>query len=311
MDAILQVLTWMAMMVAGVAITLAFWIVLFLLYFYVPLGWRKLTGRSEPPSVARTATGARLRGRMRRLARPTLLLTPARTPGFSKLGGKPELPADVDWPAGVKTPRAFLAQLDLAVVRAADGPDWLPAEGRLFAFYDDERLGFADTVTVLFSLDAPSQARTWPPDLASKMRFPERRAEFLRLTSTPSLDWLGVDLRELDVEDDELDQLSDLPEEPFGDELQHRIGGYPSEIQEAQMALECEHLARGLPHDASEEVPPAIARAAKSWRLLLQIDSDPALKMNWGDAGRLYVFIREKHALAGDFSRAVTLWQTY
>ena len=257
-------------------------------------------------------TAARILSRMRRKRQTTLLLTPTQSPGFSKLGGQPELPSDTAWPEAGGAPRAFLAQLDLTDVKAAGGPDWLPEAGRLYAFVDINGAGLADYVRVIHSLEPGADAAAWPEGLPQKLRFPERRAGFLALPSTPSLDWLGIDVREIDVSDEELDTLSDTPAEPFGDELQHRIGGYPSEIQETRMALECEHLARGLPSPSwDEEIPPAIDRASKSWRLLLQIDSDPALKMNWGDAGRLYVFIREKHATAADFSRTVTLWETH
>jgi uncharacterized protein YwqG len=276
---------------------------------YIHLAIDRAKRRKRRANGQRSSMASHVRGRMTRMARPTLLLTPTREPRFSKLGGEPELPPSLDWPAGEKEPRAFLAQADLAEVHAAGGPDWLPDNGRMYAFYDDYRAGFSDYVRILFSTDPAGPAMTTPSGVATKLRFPERRADFLALRSLPSLDWLGIDPRELD-DDEAWDELSSLSDEPFGDELQHRIGGYPSEIQEEQMALSCEYLARALVWKG-EEVPPAIERASKTWRLLLQIDSDPALKMNWGDGGRLYVFIREKHARAGDFSKTVTLFQCY
>lgn len=285
---------------------LAVLICLALLYLFIQQVGGRIVGRkAEPPG---SDTG-RLRGLMRRMARPTLLLAPTQASVFSKLGGNPELPMGLGWPEGEKGPRAFLAQIDLAEVRANGGPDWLPAEGRLYAFYDDLRGGAADQVRILSPTEPPEPPVEPPPALAARWRFPERRAAFLPFRSIPSLDWLGVDLTELDVSDEELDELSEAPDRPFGDELQHRIGGYPSEIQSTRMAVECEYLARGLKPE--HEPPPNILRASKSWRLLLQIDSDPALKMNWGDAGRLYVFVRQKHAEAGDFSKTVTLSQGY
>lgn len=273
----------------------------------VLLRLKRSTPRGQAHNTKRTAL---IRGRMNRLAQPTLLLIAARRPGFSKLGGNPELPEGSPWPAGVGSPRSFLAQVDFTDARAAGGPDWLPEDGKIYAFYDDRRLGFSDLVQIVYSREPPEIGASPPAGVPAKLRFPERRVEFLRLRSIPSLDWLGIDVGELD-DDVDLDELADLPNEAFGDELQHRIGGYPSEIQDEQMALSCERLRRGLdPHDG-EEPTPALLRASKAWRLLLQIDSDPALKMNWGDSGMLYTFVREQDARAGDFSKTVTLFQCY
>lgn len=249
---------------------------------------------------------------MKRAARRTLLLVPTSEKVFSKLGGDPELPSEAAWPVVDTGPRAFLAQLDLAEVRAGDGPEWLPETGRLYFFYAESLAGDRNLVRVLHSDEPSGPPVEPPPGLNRNLRFPERRNGFLKMTSIPSLDWLGVDVREIDVSDEELDELADAPMATFGHELQHRIGGYPAEIQESRMPLECEHMARGLPDPVYDaEVPPAIERACREWRLLLQIDSDPALGMNWGDVGRLYVFIRERHARAGDFAKTVSLWQTY
>ena len=267
-----------------------------------------ITPNARPPSAS-SSDASRLRGRMRRLARPTLLLVPSAAAGFSKLGGDPELPDGVAWPEVRGRPCAFLAQVDLAALQRHATLDWLPDAGLIQAFVDPEGYGFADQVQVHLG-EGPAGGPRSPP--ARGLRFPEQHVGFQRYTSLPSLDWLGVDVAEADLSESDLDELADLPGEPFGDEIQHRIAGYPSEIQDEQMAVSCELIRRGLPpaHEGTE-ITPAILRASKAWRLLLQIDSDPALKMNWGDGGRLYVFVREQDAKAGDFAGTITLSQSY
>lgn len=268
-----------------------------------------MKGRGRRRKRSGPSEFGRVRGRMTRAALPTLLMTPAKSPGFSKLGGDPQLPSGAAWPTSDRGPRAFVAQIDLEAVRGQGGPEWLGDEGCLYAFVDEEGYGFADQVRVIRTCEPPGRA-VRPPTPANV--FPERHVAFESYASIPSLNWLGIDLVELDVSDDELDALSGLPDGPFADKIQHRIGGYPSEIQDEQMAISCELMRRGLPSDfEGTEITPAIMRASKQWRLLLQIDSDPALKMNWGDGGRLYVFIREKDALNGDFSQTVTVSQSY
>jgi hypothetical protein len=251
-----------------------------------------------------------LAARIKRLVRPTVLLVPAAEPGFSKLGGDPELPSELEWPAGYERPRTFLAQIDFAELGPQSQVDWLPQEGRMYAFYDPDGHGLPDVVRVLYSVEPVGSPAPTPPWV--RWRFPERRVAFKALSSAPSLDWLGLDGSEIDADEDEFESLERLADAPPPDDVQHRIGGYPNEIQPERMWLSCEHLARGLPEPSwDEDIPPAVERAARTWRLLLQIDSDPALKINFGDGGRLYVFIRERHARQGDFSRTVALWQTY
>ena len=251
--------------VAAVAVGMG---VLLTMHWFVGLT-RSNARRATPPS----GDAPRLRARMRRLVRPTLLLVPSTEAGASKLGGDPDLPNGVAWPQVRGRPRAFVAQIELAAAQQVAPLDWLPAVGMLQAFVDLEGHGFADQVQVLFHPSLPGEGPTAP---ARAVQFPERRVAFKRFASLPSLDWLGVDLAEADLSDDELDDLSGLPSAPEG-----------------------------------TEITPAILRASKAWRLLLQIDSDPGLEMNWGDGGRLYVFVREQDSRAGDFSRTVTLSQSY
>lgn len=262
--------------------------------------------RALPPS----AESVRILGQMKAMAAPTLMMRTSESPGFSKLGGEPDLPPGIEWPVGPLGPMGFLLQIDLRAAREAGGPDWLPAEGSLWAFLDD-RWGDPDQVRVLYG---PPGARTpTPPPIGVRRarRYRERFVDFSAHQSCPSLDWMGADVRRIEVSDEERDRLAELFGD-LGDAPHHRIGGYPEEIQEINMPVAAECAVQGLDYATLAEPPPEDLReAAGHWRLLFQIDYDSDLKMKWGDGGHIYVLIREADAWSGDVSRTVTLSDTY
>jgi|UPI00083A897E hypothetical protein len=277
--------------------------VVVLLYERLRIAFRK----SAPKITLDPAEVSKLRARIARMARPALSLGPAPSPAFSKIGGRPELASDVSWPVGEEGPLAFVAQIDLEAVKSEIGFDWLPEEGRIYLFFDDERNGLADCGKIIFTRAAPGPEANPPQPLPKHRRFDERRVNFRRFTSLPSEDWLGEEW----PSGLSLGEGATLEEATFGDDPDHRVGGYPSEIQASQMFLECEYLHRGLTLDYRAPVPDDLLQASRQWRLLLQIDSDPALKMNWWDGGRLYVFARTRDVKRGDFSKTVTITQTH
>jgi uncharacterized protein YwqG len=49
---------------------------------------------------------------------------------------------------------------------------------------------------------------------------------------------------------------------------------------------------------------------ARQWKLLAQINNDPAADMRWGDFGALYWFIRPDDLERRRFDAAMFAWQT-
>jgi len=68
------------------------------------------------------------------LVQPTRSSSRAQPVGASRLGGLPELPSDLDWPVESGVPMMFIAQIDLASVRAEAGESALPPSGYLWFF---------------------------------------------------------------------------------------------------------------------------------------------------------------------------------
>lgn len=262
---------------------------------------RRPPPKAQAPSGRATGDPEQIARRVVEMAAPSLRLLPAQDLGFSKMGGDPDLPTGVEWPQGAEGPFGFLLQIDLAEAHRHGGPDWLPPSGALYAFRDD-RWGYADQVRILHAPDGERAPRSPPADVPRTWRHPQRPVTLAPETSLPSLLWLGEEVVGLDPQHPAWSLIPDLPCAPGP---RHQLGGYPDEIQDEWLPMVCEFESRGLSYRHGQHIPPGLEEASESWRLLLQIDSDDRLKMNWGGGGMLYVFVREEDARSGDFSRTV------
>lgn len=236
--------------------------------------------------------------------------------GSSRLGGAPDLPPDTAWPRHEGAPLSFIAQLDLAGLRASLGRDAdlladLPPTGLLsfFALVDDStgyglvhedrgsyRVLHHDTTTV-------------PVPLPAEL---EQEARLKPLAVAAMADWTPAPYESAVVEeilgaaeddgglDDDVDVADYL--EAMGDDEdldlppRHRFLGNPDQIQ-GDLGWEAADEAGGDPGD---------------WRLLLQVDSDEdSLGVDWGDVGRLYWLIREDDLRAQHWDRVQLIGQCY
>jgi uncharacterized protein YwqG len=265
--------------------------------------WRRLFGRRPPaqvdesvsPKVAETIAALKARGE-------ACLRLVGGEDGGSRLGGVPDMAGA--WPRYEGRPLCCVAQLDLAEIRSASGPEWLPDQGRLLFFYELEHGSWglyakdAGSAVVIHENGFPVVA-TEPDDLPYEARFPAYPVSFRRGISYPTEERLVVDWGRLNVAStDALEEaLADLaPAAPM-----HQIGGYPCPVQSDSMEAECHDIARrlGQPSDVAD------------WRLLLQLDTDDDAGMMWGDVGSLYFWIRQQDARAGDFSKIWMILQCH
>jgi uncharacterized protein YwqG len=269
---------------------------------------------AQDPATATRAVIAALRP----LAVRAVVLEQANRPAVCRLGGSPRLPASTAWPDRKGRPLSFIAELDLAALRAVGGPDWLPASGFLHLFFDtgEEPWGFDpadhDGWKILLTDGVAAGTHPHPPGLSrdqvfqpvllagrSALTYPTTE----RLTLSPEVG------RAFDFETVQAFMDADL-----GDGPRHQVGGFPSPIQSDGMELEAQLASNGVymggPDSYSDERIAALEPGAADWRLLLQIDSDDAAGIMWGDTGTLYVWVREQDARMGDFSRVWMIVQS-
>ncbi len=254
--------------------------------------------------------------------------------GSSKIGGKPDLPADFVWPEfeGIdyrddsvkRRPLAFLAQINLKDVADYDQEELLPKTGLLSFFYEVTAMpwGFdgahGDGARVYyFSENETLVPITLPEDLEEGI-LPECTVAFSPHISLPSYEsfaeldetkTLGDEVFEdWDAYDECCETMGYDPDE-MGDRT--KLLGYPDLIQNP-MEEECEMIARG--HycgdsegyaKVTEEEKEDIKRKAKDWRLLFQMGTvaTEGYELMFGDCGHIYFWIRKEDLLSRRFDR--------
>lgn len=241
----------------------------------------------------------------------------AMVPGVSRLGGSPDLPPDVPWPADSDgTPLSFIAQLDMRQMAAHDTEGILPGAGLLSFFYaaaSQRAWGFDPADRGAWAVihtpgGTAARPREAPAAVPARGRFAA-----VGLSADPELTfvpWESFAAGSLAMTREEICVYAGIL--PSGDPVIHRLLGHPDPVQ-GDMQLECQLAANGVYcGDASSSRDPRAARlrpGAADWRLLLQVDSQDEAGMMWGDVGRLYYWIRQDDLTAGRWERTWLILQ--
>lgn len=233
------------------------------------------------------------------------------TPGASKIGGHPDLPARTAWPTFKGQPQSFLAQIQLAEVQGFEASGLLPPQGMLWFFYDASQQTYGeqpqdrDGWRILFSAVPPArlQRLATPANLPATSLFsacaltPKNE---LTLALQPELDIPGFDWS--DEEQQAYEQMLELLRKPAELALpHHRLLGYPDTIQD-DMRVQCQLVSKGI----TDSEDPRVARlqvGANDWLLLLQLDTDANAHMRWANNGMLYYWIKQADLQARRFEQ--------
>lgn len=244
-------------------------------------------------------------------------------PDAGKLGGKPWLPSDFEWPMftdtdeGKTRPLSFLCQIALADVKKYDADGLLPDSGMLYFFYDCEafRWGFDPSdkgsarVFYFESTDGFVPLKL-PDGLAKEHIVPEMAMSFSVGRSFPGYEELGI-YTDIGHSRDEFDEVLKKIGIDTAQE-HHKLLGYADIIQD-EMLTECERVSRGIYcGDAksykkiSKTEKASIERSAKDWTLLLQLTTleKGEWELMWGDCGMLYFYIKKQDLAEKRFENA-------
>ena len=245
-----------------------------------PEPWRDLLGVTLVRRL-RDTTLAPKADRLLALARPSISYNTVKSPekeipvGGSKFGGRPDLPADLDWPEYEGSSLSFFGQFNLAELQVSPVARELPATGVLSAFC--AYMGDGDD---------------WFPDGSWRLFYFPRPSKLVRREN------FGAQFAPCRVE---FAETLTLPKwgSPWDKELE-RIGitGYGEPYSDVYYDLHPGDHILGHPYPIQGDI-----LGKKTVRHLLTIGGNPNTDWEFGDGGALYFTLAEADLKKGKFDR--------
>ena len=235
--------------------------------------------------------------------------------GASHMGGQPDLPPDREWPRWNGASLAFIAQFELSELARFPAAQALPRVGQLAFFYEVEQQtwGFdpkdRGSFRVIYLPEQRLERRSLPQDLPEHARFTACGARLEPAWSLPP--WGSGDFPPIGPYDEQVDELLDGLDQ-FLSESRSILFGYPGQIQ-GDMQEECALVTGGIycgdPSGYEDPRAAPLREQASQWQLLLQVASEEAADMIWGDMGCLYYWMHQADLRRSDFDRAWMILQ--
>jgi uncharacterized protein YwqG len=239
--------------------------------------------------------------------------------GCSKLGGLPDIPPDFEWPLWQGRPLDFLLQIDLEEVSQYSVCDPLPKSGRLLFFYDMREQPWGSDPesrgswrVIRITEPVCNLVRSEPPWGIFRSLFFSPCA--LSFYESLSGNWRTIPDREMNLRESEAKTYREFVHSlSWG--TSHQVLGEPNcirrEVRDMQEQCQLVSHGRSVRSDSNATLESIFVEMLKneavSWRLLLQLDSDPIAEMDWAEGGYLHFWIRQEDLQECNFSEVWVL----
>ena len=216
----------------------------------------------------------------------------------SMFGGCPFVDKGFEWPIHNGVPLNFLAQINLSELNSICSFDFLPQEGLLLFFYDNDRQPWGDfddfgAWRVLYQKKPVIHVQC-PYGIYEMGDLKNKGISFIKEETyqNPDLLFLNESV------------LTEYYEKYYSKNEGHIIGGYSYDIQSSSKedAFMVQH--RHYHNNNFNNIP---ADDFKKYTLLFQMDSDYNINFQIGDMGTLYFYGDMDEMKKGDFSN---IWIT-